>query len=82
MIQTSVSTKYQVVIPKEIRKKIKVKPGQKLDIDTKGNQIILSPKPGKRAWVWPDDYIKNLRGLWKNTKDIEKYLDEERNSWD
>ena len=82
MIQTSVSTKYQVVIPRAIRKKIKVKPGQKLNIDTKGNKIILSPMQGKQAWVWPDDYIKNLRGLWKNTKDIEKYLEKERNSWD
>jgi AbrB family looped-hinge helix DNA binding protein len=82
MNQTLVSTKYQVVIPKEVRKKIQVKPGQRLNIDTKGNQIILSPAQGKQAWIWPDDYIKNLRGLWKNTKDVEKYLEEERNSWD
>ena len=81
MIQTSVSTKYQVVIPKDVRRKMKIKPGQKLRVEISGEQIILSPTPAKKEWDWPKDYINNLTNPWKG-EDAEKYLEEERNSWD
>lgn len=75
MAETLVSTKYQVVIPKVVRKKIRVKPGQRLDVSTSGDKIILSPKR-----KWPDYYFKALKDDWKGV-DIDKYLEEERNSW-
>lgn len=81
MIQTQVSTKYQVVIPKEVRKKIKIKPGQKMNVSVSGKQIILSPTGVKENWKWPEDYLKKLKNPWEGT-DSEKYLEEERNSWD
>lgn len=76
MFQTLISTKYQVVIPKEVRRKIKVKPGQKLSVSTSEGRIILTPQK-----KWPEDYYKELRGLWKDV-DVDVYLEEERNSWD
>ncbi len=81
MIQTLVSTKYQVVIPREIRKKIKIKPGQKMNVDVEGEQIVLSPTKTKKKWAWPEDHVKNLGDIWKDV-DVDKYLEEERNSWD
>jgi AbrB family looped-hinge helix DNA binding protein len=81
MIQTQVSTKYQVVIPKQIRKKIKIKPGQKMDVKLEGENIILSPSTDTKGWKWPEDYIKNLPNPWEG-EDSQKYLEEERNSWD
>lgn len=75
-MQTQVSTKYQVVIPKEVRKKIDIKPGQKLNIYTAGDQIILSSKMN-----WPGDHLKQLRGLWKNIN-VSTFLEEERKSWE
>lgn len=81
MMQTLVSTKYQVVIPKEARKKIKVKPGQKLNVNVSGEQIILSPAKYKKKLNWPHDYIKMLKNPWEG-EDPAKYLEEERNSWD
>lgn len=81
MIQTSVSTKYQVVIPKEARRKLKIQPGQKLNVNVAGEQIILSPAPTNTKWNWPRDHIKKLGGIWK-PEEIDKYLEEERNSWD
>ena len=39
MITVTVSPKYQVVIPKEIRQKLKLKPGQKLQIVQLGDRI-------------------------------------------
>ncbi len=37
------SPKFQIVIPKEIRKKLGLKPGQKLQITEKAGHIELSP---------------------------------------
>lgn len=80
-IQTLVNVKYQVVIPKEARKKIKIKPGQKLNVNVAGDQIILSPVSARENWKYPEDYIKNLKDPWEG-EDREKYLEEERNSWE
>ena len=56
MTYTSVSTKYQVVIPKEVREKMSLKPGQKLVIYEKSGIIHLIP----------DIPIKKLKGLFKD----------------
>ncbi len=39
----TVSPKYQVVIPKEIREQFHIKPGQKVDVLAYGGQIYLVP---------------------------------------
>ena len=81
MIQTIVSTKYQVVIPKEVRKKIKITPGQRMNVHVAGEQVILAPAQTKSDWKWPGDYLKKLKNPWEGI-DSEKYLEKERNSWD
>lgn len=81
MIQTSVSTKYQVVIPREVRKKIKIKPGQKMNVHVSGEQIVLTPTKLTKKLNWPYDHIKKLKNPWEG-EDPLKYLEEERNSWD
>lgn len=81
MIQTLVSTKYQVVIPKEARKKLNLKPGQKMDVNVAGGQIILSPSEQLKKLNWPQDHIKLLKNPWQG-EDPLKYLEEERKSWD
>ncbi|MDD5262840.1 MAG: AbrB/MazE/SpoVT family DNA-binding domain-containing protein [Methylacidiphilales bacterium] len=43
MTTASLSPKYQIVIPKEIRKHHKLRPGQKLQIVDKGGEIVLRP---------------------------------------
>jgi AbrB family looped-hinge helix DNA binding protein len=55
-----VSTKYQVVIPKEIRDNIGLKAGTSMEIINYGNRIELIP-------IQP---MKNLKGIFKgiNTK--------------
>jgi looped-hinge helix DNA binding domain, AbrB family len=35
----TVSPKFQIVIPKEIRQKLKIRPGQKLQVFQSGNRI-------------------------------------------
>jgi AbrB family looped-hinge helix DNA binding protein len=43
MTAVAVSPKYQVVIPKDIRRQIALKPGQKVDVIALGNTIHLVP---------------------------------------
>lgn len=78
MDQTKVSTKYQVVIPKKIREKVKLKPGQVVRFYTTPGTIHLELPDDKK---WPDDYIGSEKDIWGKI-DIEKYLAEEDASWD
>ena len=41
MSQTTVSSKYQVVIPKAARERVHLRPGQKLIVVVRGNVISL-----------------------------------------
>jgi len=50
----TVSPKFQVVIPKEIRQKLEIKPGQKLQVFQSGNRIeyiILKDIKGYRGFL-------------------------------
>jgi AbrB family looped-hinge helix DNA binding protein len=55
MASVTVSPKFQVVIPKEIRKRFGLLPGQKIQVVVYGNRIELIP-------VMP---VKRMRGFLK-----------------
>ena len=55
MITATVSSKYQVVIPKEIREKLNIKVGQKFQIFHYGERIEFIPQKN----------IKRMRGFLK-----------------
>ena len=70
METVTISSKYQVVIPREVRKQFNLKPGQKL---------MFIPYNGTlRVVVVPT--IKKARGMLKgmNTENIREEVDEER----
>ncbi|MBP7652901.1 AbrB/MazE/SpoVT family DNA-binding domain-containing protein [Candidatus Dependentiae bacterium] len=63
MNTVAISPKYQVVIPKEIRKKYELHPGQK---------IIMIPFEGRIEMVL-EKSIKSMRGFLKGiTTDVER----------
>lgn len=55
MTRVTVSPKYQIVIPKEIRKKLDIRCGQKMAVVTRGEWIMLVP----------DLPLKHYRGFLK-----------------
>ena len=71
------SSKYQVVIPKEARKKLGLRAGDQLAVEVEGEKIILRPRPknytdymlglGKEIWEGIDasEYVRKERELWK-----------------
>jgi len=52
-MQTTISSKYQVVIPKRAREHLNLKPKQKLTIIEKDKMLILIPKSS----------LEDLRGI-------------------
>ena len=52
-MQATISTKYQIVIPGEVRKRLRLKPRQKLTVLEKGGVIYLIP----------EGPLKDLRGI-------------------
>jgi len=60
------SSKGQVVIPVNIRKKLGIKPGQKVNLTLVGDKAVITPLP--------EDPIKALRGLLKGKPSMSKAL--------
>jgi AbrB family looped-hinge helix DNA binding protein len=52
-MQTTISSKYQVVIPKQVREHLNLKPRQKLTVIEKDNMFILLPQSS----------LEELRGM-------------------
>jgi AbrB family looped-hinge helix DNA binding protein len=61
---TTISSKYQVVIPKPVREHLKLKPKQKLTVIEKDGMLILIPQIT----------LESLRGIAKGAK-IDDYRD-------
>ena len=66
------SSKGQIVIPVEIRKKLGIKPGQKVSLTLVENKAVIQPLP--------EDPIKALRGILKGKPSMTKALLKERRS--
>ena len=68
MARVTVSSKYQVVIPKEVREKMKIRPGHKVEIFIYNCQIEFIP-------VRP---IKEMRGFLKGIDSTVEREEEDR----
>ncbi len=76
MTQVKLSSKNQIVIPREAREKLGLRPGDRLAVSIADGHILLEPAPR--------DLSRALRGLLNGCyeDDIGRYLDAERTSWD
>ena len=73
MPEATLSTKNQIVIPREARKALQVKPGDKLLVVVRGERVIVLEKPKSHHAA-----IRGLgRGVYSRT-----HLKKERQSWD
>lgn len=74
-MEVTVSDKYQVVIPKAVRKQLRLKPGQKVNVSRqKDGKIVIDTVSvvdrlaGSLSGVWgkdPDRYVRELRDDWE-----------------
>lgn len=72
----TIGSKYQIVIPKEVRRELNIKPGQKLYIDaTPDGKVYMIVPPAN----WSDQNFGALRKYWKGInmiKEVEKIRNE------
>ena len=73
MAEATLSSKNQIVIPREAREALDLKPGDKLIVSTHGGKILILEKPksyrtalaGIARGLYPKDYLKKERNSWK-----------------
>lgn len=69
-MQTTISSKYQVVIPKAARERLNLRPQQKLSVIEKDGMLILVPQMSLEA----------LRGIAAGS-DVQDYRDKKDRYW-
>jgi len=73
--KTRVTRKYQVTIPREVRKKVGVEVGDELKVTDKGELIILQKMSKEKT-------ILDFAGCWEGyPEDPEKFMEELRKLW-
>jgi AbrB family looped-hinge helix DNA binding protein len=73
MKEATLSAKNQIVIPREAREALQVKPGDKLLVVVRGDRVIVLQKPkshhaairGLARGVYPADYLQKERDSWE-----------------
>jgi len=73
MVEATISTKNQIVIPREAREALGVKPGDRILVVVRGDRVIVLQQPNSHHAA-----IRGLaRGLYSRG-----HLQKERQSWD
>jgi AbrB family looped-hinge helix DNA binding protein len=74
----TLNQKSQIVISKQIRKILGLKPGDQLTAVVEGDKIVLRPKPKS-----PSARLRGIgKGIWGKKSKIDAYLDKLRNEWE
>jgi len=73
MALVRVKGKYQVTIPKEVRRKLGLRVGDYLEVEVQGSAIVLKPK----ALLDKDEAFERLRSLLERLREKRAALSEE-----
>ncbi len=78
MYQVTIGSKYQIVIPKEVRKKVSgIRPGNKVAIQSSEDGVIIV-KSVKQSWS--DENYGSLKKYWQG-RDMVGAVEKIRNEW-
>ena len=67
-----VREKYQVTIPEEVRMKIPLKVGERVEVTARGTEIVIRPIveiPRDQAWFWSKEWQEQIA---QSIKDLER----------
>ena len=67
-----VREKYQVTIPEDVREKIPLRVGERVEVDVREGEIVIRPVlevPRGQAWFWTQEWQEQIA---QSIKDIEK----------
>jgi AbrB family looped-hinge helix DNA binding protein len=73
MAEATLSSKNQIVIPREAREALDLKPGDKILVVVRGKDVLLLQKPksyraaiaGIGRGLYPKDYLRKERDSWE-----------------
>ena len=73
MAEVKISTKHQIVVPREVREALGLKAGDRLLLVVRGDSAILLPRPknysraviGMGKGSYPSDYLNDERDAWR-----------------
>jgi AbrB family looped-hinge helix DNA binding protein len=73
MAEATLSAKNQIVIPREARKALQLRPGDKILVVVRGDRVLVLQKPksyrtaikGMASGLYPEDYLKKERADWR-----------------
>ena len=73
MSEVKLSAKNQIVIPRDAREALHLKPGDKVVLVVRGDQVLLLKRPksykdalrGLGKGLYPPDYLKKERESWR-----------------
>ena len=71
MAEVTLPSRNQIVIPREVREALQLKPGDKLIVTAHGGKILILEKPKSYSKAilgrgrYPKDYLKKERQSWK-----------------
>ena len=73
MTEITLSSKNQIVVPREAREALQVKPGDKLLVAVRGDRVIVLQRPkshheairGLGRGAYPRDYLRKERRSWE-----------------
>lgn len=60
--ETDIDERGRVVIPRELREKLKLRPAQRLKVEARDHELIL------RTVLDPEDFIKEMKGCVSRSK--------------
>jgi AbrB family looped-hinge helix DNA binding protein len=76
-LSSRLTSKCQVTVPKEIRKALRLSPGNLVHFAIEGGKAVLSPAP--------ESHARTLKGLgkdaWGALGGADRFLQKERDSW-
>jgi len=76
MLSAKVSSKNQISLPSEARRRLGIEPGDRLSVQIRDDELVLRRRPAKAS--------DRLRGIAKGMygSDPDKYLDDLREEWE
>lgn len=80
MLSVKVSSKHQIAVPSEVRRRLGIRAGDRLEVEVRDDEIVLRPRPGLAAdrllgmgrGMYPPDpvsYVRALRDEWEERLD-------------
>jgi AbrB family looped-hinge helix DNA binding protein len=73
----TLTSKSQITIPAEIRRRLGIGPGDKVVLEIEGDRAVLRPLHGSFT-----DYMQGLgREVWEEAGPASDYLERERDEW-